>query len=176
MAQDGEERLSSNVMNYLVWRYLQESGYGKTAKQLQLQWMGKDSPEQLPFAPRVTKHCLVNMVQDGMYLDQLQAAVKKACRLARHICVDPLLTGRRSTGSTSSVEIMAANSHRRPMRCVRRRRACDQCRKSQAQASARYPMDLPVKRRHRSGFVESARAAVPRNASMAMRWTWTPVR
>jgi hypothetical protein len=75
---NGVEKLSSNVMNYLVWRYLQESGYGKTAKQLQYQWMGREqSPDQLPFAHTIKKSCLIHMAQDGLLLDHLQAEVKK---------------------------------------------------------------------------------------------------
>ncbi|KIW01097.1 uncharacterized protein PV09_07384 [Verruconis gallopava] len=75
------EKLSSNVMNYLVWRYLQEAGYGKTAKQLQYQWMGRDeSPEQLPFARNIQKSCLIHLAQDGLLLDHLQAEVKKINR------------------------------------------------------------------------------------------------
>ena len=82
---DGVEKLSSNVMNYLVWRYLQESGFGKTAKQLQYQWMGREqSPESLPFAPKIKKSCLVHMAQDGLLLDHLQAEVKKVDNL--HNC------------------------------------------------------------------------------------------
>jgi hypothetical protein len=78
----GAEKLSSNVMNYLVWRYLQESGYGKTAKQLQYQWMGREaSPEQLPFAQNIKKSCLIHLAQDGLLLDCLQAEVKKVCRV-----------------------------------------------------------------------------------------------
>lgn len=85
---DGDEKLSSNVMNYLVWRYLQESGYGKTAKQLQYQWMGREqSPEELPFSKNIKKSCLVYLVQDALLLDQLQAEVKHvgfACWVQYH--------------------------------------------------------------------------------------------
>ncbi|QDS73844.1 hypothetical protein FKW77_006597 [Venturia effusa] len=78
---DLPERLSSNVMNYLVWRYLQEAGYGKTAKQLQYQWVGTtETPESLPFVANIKKGCLIHLAQDGLFLDQLQAEVKKTQR------------------------------------------------------------------------------------------------
>jgi hypothetical protein len=106
--QESLERLSSNVMNYLVWRYLQEAGtsmqkkssqtlraqavntspigYAKTAKQLQYQWVGKDeSPESLPFVANIKKGCLVHLAQDGLFLDHLQAEVKKVHSLHFHL-------------------------------------------------------------------------------------------
>ncbi|PSN61310.1 hypothetical protein BS50DRAFT_604244 [Corynespora cassiicola Philippines] len=50
------EALSSNVVNYLVWRYLQEAGYGNAALQLSRCWIR--DPETLPFAKNVTQHAL----------------------------------------------------------------------------------------------------------------------
>ncbi|KAH7398883.1 WD40-repeat-containing domain protein [Phaeosphaeria sp. MPI-PUGE-AT-0046c] len=63
--------LSSNVVNYLVWRYLQEAGFGNAALQLSRCWIR--DPETLPFAPNVEPHTLIRMLQDGMCFDQLQA-------------------------------------------------------------------------------------------------------
>lgn len=65
------EALSSNVVNYLVWRYLQEAGYGDAALQLSLQWLR--DPETLPFAKNVAPHTLIHILQDGLWLDKLQA-------------------------------------------------------------------------------------------------------
>jgi transducin (beta)-like 1 len=94
----GPEQISSNVMNYLVWRYLQEAGtvppictrarasthsapcigYDRAAHQLQRSWMGRGNrPDDLPFSPNVTKSTLVHLVQDGLYMDHLQAQVKE---------------------------------------------------------------------------------------------------
>ncbi|KAF2263233.1 WD40 repeat-like protein [Lojkania enalia] len=65
------EALSSNVVNYLVWRYLQEAGYGSAALQLSRCWIR--DPEALPFSKSVSPHTLVSLLQDGLYLDKLQA-------------------------------------------------------------------------------------------------------
>ncbi|KAF2708487.1 hypothetical protein K504DRAFT_477829 [Pleomassaria siparia CBS 279.74] len=65
------EALSSNVVNYLVWRYLQEAGYGNAALQLSRCWIR--DPETLPFAKNVSQHTLVNLLQDGLWFDKLQA-------------------------------------------------------------------------------------------------------
>ncbi|KAF2428708.1 hypothetical protein EJ08DRAFT_735480 [Tothia fuscella] len=71
------EKLSSNVMNYMVWRYLQESGYGRAAHQLRREWVGTvNKPDELPFAQNVKKSQLVHLVQDGLYMDNLQAQVR----------------------------------------------------------------------------------------------------
>ncbi|KAF2016837.1 WD40 repeat-like protein [Aaosphaeria arxii CBS 175.79] len=65
------EALSSNVVNYLVWRYLQEAGYGNAALQLSRCW--NRDPESLPFAKNVSQHTLINLLQDGLWFDKLQA-------------------------------------------------------------------------------------------------------
>ncbi|KAH7392709.1 WD40-repeat-containing domain protein [Pyrenochaeta sp. MPI-SDFR-AT-0127] len=63
--------LSSNIVNYLVWRYLQEAGFGNAALQLSRCWIR--DPDTLPFAKSVEPHTLVRLLQDGMSFDQLQA-------------------------------------------------------------------------------------------------------
>ncbi|KAF2115610.1 hypothetical protein BDV96DRAFT_53306 [Lophiotrema nucula] len=65
------ETLSSNVVNYLVWRYLQEAGYGNAALQLSRCWVR--DPEALPFAKNVSHYTLVNLLQDGLLFDKYQA-------------------------------------------------------------------------------------------------------
>ncbi|KAF2447123.1 hypothetical protein P171DRAFT_462358 [Karstenula rhodostoma CBS 690.94] len=65
------EPLSSNVVNYLVWRYLQEAGYGNAALHLSRCWIR--DPQTLPFARDVQPHTLVNLLQDGLWFDKLQA-------------------------------------------------------------------------------------------------------
>ncbi|OCK79646.1 WD40 repeat-like protein [Lepidopterella palustris CBS 459.81] len=75
------EALSSNVVNYLVWRYLQEAGYGNAALQLSRSWIR--DPETLPFAKNVTAHTLINILQDGLWFDKLQADVSQSQRRYR---------------------------------------------------------------------------------------------
>ncbi|KAF2197927.1 WD40 repeat-like protein [Delitschia confertaspora ATCC 74209] len=65
------EPLSSNVVNYLVWRYLQEAGYRNAALQLSRSWIR--DPESLPFAKNITPQTLIRILQDGLWLDKLQA-------------------------------------------------------------------------------------------------------
>lgn len=65
------EPLSSNVVNYLVWRYLQEAGYGNAALHLSRCWIR--DPQALPFARHVQPHTLINLLQDGLWFDKLQA-------------------------------------------------------------------------------------------------------
>ncbi|KAL5407163.1 hypothetical protein PMIN03_007326 [Paraphaeosphaeria minitans] len=65
------EPLSSNVVNYLVWRYLQEAGYGNAALHLSRCWIR--DPQTLPFARDVHPHTLVNLLQDGLWFDKLQS-------------------------------------------------------------------------------------------------------
>ncbi|KKY28790.1 putative wd repeat protein [Diplodia seriata] len=66
------EHLSSNVVNYLVWRYLQEA-----ALALAHDW--NDEPETLPFADKVQTHTLLRMLQDGLWLDDMRAAASNVC-------------------------------------------------------------------------------------------------
>ncbi|KAF3037748.1 hypothetical protein E8E11_002814 [Didymella keratinophila] len=63
--------LSSNVVNYLVWRYLQEAGFGNAALQLSRCWLR--DPDSLPFAKNVSSHALIRILQDGMEFDKLRA-------------------------------------------------------------------------------------------------------
>ncbi|KAF2803502.1 uncharacterized protein BDZ99DRAFT_526429 [Mytilinidion resinicola] len=72
------EPLSSNVVNYLVWRYLQESGFGNAAVQLSRSWY--HNPDRLPFAKHVSSHALIHILQDGLWFDKLQAEVKDGQR------------------------------------------------------------------------------------------------
>ncbi|KAF2839652.1 WD40 repeat-like protein [Patellaria atrata CBS 101060] len=65
------EVLSSNVVNYLVWQYLQEAGFAKAAVYLQKSWY--PDPSKLPFAESVQAHTLVNLLSDGLYYDELQS-------------------------------------------------------------------------------------------------------
>ncbi|KAK8220391.1 WD40-repeat-containing domain protein [Phyllosticta capitalensis] len=76
------EHLSSNVVNYLVWRYLQEAGYPKAALALAHDW--HDEPETLPFAERVQTHTMLRMLQDGMWLDEMRASASNGAEPRRY--------------------------------------------------------------------------------------------
>ncbi|KAK0102477.1 hypothetical protein ONS95_006096 [Cadophora gregata] len=60
-----KEVLDSNRINYLIWRYLVESDYKETAVRLQQEWNIQD-PQQLSFAPHVTNHALVAVLNRGL--------------------------------------------------------------------------------------------------------------
>ncbi|KAJ9649329.1 hypothetical protein H2199_000104 [Coniosporium tulheliwenetii] len=72
------ETLSSNVVNYLIWRYLQEAGFASTAQSLMNDW--NRDPQSLPFANNVHQHALVHIIQDGLLYDRLQAEVSQGGR------------------------------------------------------------------------------------------------
>lgn len=70
--------LNSDHVNYLILRYLQESGHENTARALYTDWHRSDEysdPEALPFAAEVTQHQLIHIIQDGLFHDRLQASV-----------------------------------------------------------------------------------------------------
>ena len=67
--------LTSDHVNYLIWRYLQERGFGKSAVQLSREW-GTDDPHQLPFAHSVKQGTLISILQDGLRYDALAAAAE----------------------------------------------------------------------------------------------------
>ncbi|KAI9748442.1 MAG: hypothetical protein M4579_007221 [Chaenotheca gracillima] len=62
--------LTSNHVNYLVWRYLQESGYGESAVRLQRDW--REDPQDLPFAHFISTNALVSLVQKGLYYHEIE--------------------------------------------------------------------------------------------------------
>ncbi|KAF2724174.1 hypothetical protein K431DRAFT_310495 [Polychaeton citri CBS 116435] len=68
--------LSSDHVNYLIFRYLQESGFENACKALWRDWHRLPEfkePEKLPFATAVGRHELISVIQDGLYFDELQA-------------------------------------------------------------------------------------------------------
>lgn len=65
----GVSSLNLHHVNYLIWRHLQEQGYGKTAIQLSREWQTPD-PQALPFASAVSPFSLIRMLQDGIAFDQ----------------------------------------------------------------------------------------------------------
>jgi transducin (beta)-like 1 len=59
-------------MNYLVWRYLQESGFAMAATWLGKEWHRRPD-DVLPFAKYVKQYQLINMVQDALFMDDVRA-------------------------------------------------------------------------------------------------------
>ncbi|PWY88450.1 WD repeat protein [Aspergillus heteromorphus CBS 117.55] len=65
--------LTSHHVNYLIWRYLQESGHGEAALTLQRAW--NLDPQSLSFAPYIKTHALVSLVQKGLQYHELEHSV-----------------------------------------------------------------------------------------------------
>jgi hypothetical protein len=74
------EPFSSNVMNYLVWRYLQEAGFGMAATWLGREWH-REPDRVMPFAKLVKQHQLVHMIQDALFIDDIRARGNLVCAL-----------------------------------------------------------------------------------------------
>jgi transducin (beta)-like 1 len=72
------EPLNSNILNYLVWRYLQESGFGMAATWLGREWH-RNPDAVMPFAKHVKQYSLINIVQDGLFLDDVRAQGDRVC-------------------------------------------------------------------------------------------------
>ncbi|KAI9741378.1 MAG: hypothetical protein M1834_003095 [Cirrosporium novae-zelandiae] len=68
------QKLTSTQLNYLIWRYLQESGYSEAATKLQRDWNQPD-PQSLPFASHIKTHALVALVQRGLLYYDIQASL-----------------------------------------------------------------------------------------------------
>ncbi|RDW82073.1 hypothetical protein BP6252_03185 [Coleophoma cylindrospora] len=66
-----KESLDSDRINYLIWRYLLESGYEETAVRLQKEWNCQD-PQTLPFAPHVTNRALVSILNRGLLYNAVE--------------------------------------------------------------------------------------------------------
>ncbi|PWY94416.1 WD repeat protein [Aspergillus sclerotioniger CBS 115572] len=67
--------LTSHHVNYLIWRYLQESGHGEAALTLQRAW--NHDPQSLPFAPYIKTHALVSLVQKGLQYYELEHSLDR---------------------------------------------------------------------------------------------------
>ncbi|KAI9820673.1 MAG: hypothetical protein M1827_005042 [Pycnora praestabilis] len=68
--------LTSNHVNYLIWRYLQESGHGEAAIKLQCDW--NRDPQSLAFAPHIKTHALVSLVQKGLQYYEIERTIDQA--------------------------------------------------------------------------------------------------
>ena len=80
--------LSSDHVNYLIFRYLQEAGHESTANAFASDWHRNPEfrdPEDYPFAGAVRRGELVNVIQDGLHHDELVSRVKKDTRKFRFV-------------------------------------------------------------------------------------------
>ncbi|KFY86057.1 hypothetical protein V500_07905 [Pseudogymnoascus sp. VKM F-4518 (FW-2643)] len=110
-----KEELNSDRINYLVWRYLQESNYRETAVKLQSEWDVSD-PQSLDFAPHVNNHALVAVLQRGLLYHEAERLSAQSRRGAVAVApatgffgpVAPL-----SPPLASSDEIANANARKR---------------------------------------------------------------
>jgi len=132
------EYVSSNVMNFLVWKYLDEAGqppfivartvtdktegYHKAADRLKRSWIGHNDPgEVIPFAPRIQRNALISLVQDGLFLDNLESEVKNASQLKASSCF--YLTLRRRAHGTLSATTTVRSTPSKPTKCVSQSRS-----------------------------------------------------
>ncbi|OQO08403.1 hypothetical protein B0A48_06273 [Cryoendolithus antarcticus] len=78
MAAPSTTTLHSDHINYLVFRYLQESGHEQSARMFAKDWYRPrefQDAEDLPFAPAVERGELVSVIQSGLRYDELQARI-----------------------------------------------------------------------------------------------------
>ncbi|KAK5053087.1 hypothetical protein LTR84_002061 [Exophiala bonariae] len=75
--------LNSDQLNYLIWRYLQESGYGEAAVKLQRDW--RVDAESLPFAKNIRGHALVSLVQKGLRYHHLSLTIDENGRPSKQL-------------------------------------------------------------------------------------------
>ncbi|PGG98042.1 hypothetical protein GX51_07016 [Blastomyces parvus] len=71
--------LTSHHVNYLIWRYLQESGHGDAALMLQRAW--NHNPQDFPFASYIKPHALIVLIQKGLQYYDLEQSLDQACHL-----------------------------------------------------------------------------------------------
>ncbi|KAH8599357.1 WD40-repeat-containing domain protein [Bisporella sp. PMI_857] len=86
-----KEELSSDRLNYLIWRYLLECGYHETAVKLQKEWNVEEPQKQLDFAPHVKNYALVQVVNKGLLYN---ASERRAAEASPDLFPNvPLLNG-----------------------------------------------------------------------------------
>nr|POE54221.1 hypothetical protein CFP56_63524 [Quercus suber] len=84
--------LQSDHINYLILRYLQESGHENAAEALYREWHRSSEyrdPESYPFARTVRRRELISVVQQGLVHDELKASVGKRGRQFRFTTTSP---------------------------------------------------------------------------------------
>lgn len=85
--------LSSDHVNYLILRYLQEAGHGKAAEELYRSWNRPyecRDPEDYTFARTVHRNDLISLIQDGLVYDELLASAAQGQK--RYAFVNPELS------------------------------------------------------------------------------------
>lgn len=60
-----KESLDSDRVNYLIWRYLIETGYSETAVRLQKEW-NFEHPQELPYHNYIKDYALVSTLNKGL--------------------------------------------------------------------------------------------------------------
>lgn len=72
--------LSSDHVNYLILRYLQEAGHEKAATAFYGDWRRPAEfrdPENYPWASTVHRNELISLIQSGLHHDELEARVRR---------------------------------------------------------------------------------------------------
>jgi len=93
--------LSSDHINYLILRYLQEAGHERAATAFYQDWHRPREyrdPEDFPFAPAVNRYELVSIVQDGLTYDEVHSRVRRTDRRFRWILANEEQQQRRDDG------------------------------------------------------------------------------
>ncbi|RMZ90919.1 hypothetical protein DV736_g1845, partial [Chaetothyriales sp. CBS 134916] len=108
--------LNSDQLNYLIWRYLQESGYGEAAVKLQRDW--NVDAEALPFAKHIQGQALVKLVQKGLKYHHLQLTIDENGRSTRQLMPSMFFFGPESEKQIPEPReaiLRLPNSHRAPL-------------------------------------------------------------
>ncbi|ETN37673.1 uncharacterized protein HMPREF1541_07296 [Cyphellophora europaea CBS 101466] len=107
--------LNSDQLNYLIWRYLQEAGYGDAAVKLQRDW--NVDAENLPFARHIKVQSLVSLVQKGLRYHHLSLTIDENGRPSRELNPSMFFFGPESEKPAQEVREIAqrpSSSHRAP--------------------------------------------------------------
>ncbi|MCJ1347793.1 hypothetical protein MMC31_006022 [Peltigera leucophlebia] len=96
------DTLTSNHVNYLIWRYLQESGHGEAAVKLQRDWI--PDPQTLPFAQYIKTHALVVLVQKGLQYYEIEQSINQNEPRPPSSSLSSLFFGPQSCRATSTLK------------------------------------------------------------------------
>ncbi|KAK5101732.1 hypothetical protein LTS08_004191 [Lithohypha guttulata] len=91
--------LSSDQLNYLIWRYLQEAGYAEAAVKLQRDWKIDNEPERLPFAKHIKGQALISLVQKGLRYHHLSLTVDENGQHSKNLVPSMFFFGPESAGA-----------------------------------------------------------------------------
>ncbi|EEH22252.2 hypothetical protein PABG_04463 [Paracoccidioides brasiliensis Pb03] len=79
--------LTSHHVNYLIWRYLQESGHGEAAVMLQRAW--NHNPQSFPFASYIKPYALITLIQKGLQYYELEQSLDQASQAGNPLSSTP---------------------------------------------------------------------------------------